>query len=57
MNTTIENMLETELTEMYQNGYNDGYSHGLRGMYDPRSEDSDYIEGYNDGQTDASDVE
>lgn len=57
MNTIIENMFETEMTKIYQDGYNDGHSHGLRGIYDPKLEETDYIEGYNDGQTDASDVE
>lgn len=57
MNTTIDNIFETEMTRMYQNGYNDGYSHGLHSLYSPKSEDADYIDGYNDGQTDASDVE
>ena len=57
MNTTIENMFETEMTKIYQDGYNDGHAHGLHGLYNPKSEDSDYMEGYNDGQTDASDVE
>jgi hypothetical protein len=57
MNTTMNNIFETEMTKMYQDGYNDGHSHGLRALYDPKSEDADYVEGYNDGQSDASDVE
>ena len=57
MNTTKENIFETELTKVYQDGYNDGYNHGLNSIYNPKSEDPDYIEGYNDGQTDASEIE
>jgi|688.fasta_scaffold36676_7 hypothetical protein len=57
MNTTIENMFETELTKVYQNGYNDGYNHGLSSIYSPKSEDADYMDGYSDGQTDASELE
>lgn len=57
MNTTIENMFDTELTQVYQNGYNDGYNHGLHSLYSPKSDDSDYMDGYNDGQTDASELE
>jgi len=57
MNTTIENMFETELTKMYQDGYNDGHAHGLHSLYNPKSEDEDYMDGYNDGQTDASELE
>lgn len=57
MNTTIDNMFETEMTKMYQDGYNDGHSHGLHSLYSPKSEDADYMDGYNDGQADASDTE
>ena len=57
MNTTIENMFETELTNIYHQGYNDGYNHGLRSIYNPKSNEIDYLEGYNDGQTDASELE
>lgn len=57
MNTTIENLFETEMTQIYQNGYNDGYNHGVNSIYNPKSEDVDYMDGYNDGQTDASEVE
>jgi len=57
MNTTIDNMFKTELTDLYRTGYDDGYNHGLRSLYNPKSEDADYMEGYNDGQTDVSDIE
>jgi hypothetical protein len=57
MNTTIENMFETELTKLYQDGYNDGYNHGLHNLYNPKLDHLEYIEGYNDGQTDASELE
>ena len=57
MNTTMTNMFETELNKLYLNGYDDGYSHGLHSIYNPKSEDNDYVEGYNDGQTDASELE
>lgn len=56
MNTTIENIFETELTKIYQEGYNEGYNHGLNGIYNPKSFDADYLDGYNDGQTDCSEV-
>lgn len=57
MKTTIDNMFETEMTKLYQDGYNDGHSHGLHGLYNPKSDDADYMDGYNDGQADASDLE
>lgn len=57
MNRTIDNMFQTELTKIYQNGYNDGYNHGINKLYSPKSDDPDYIDGYNDGQTDASELE
>jgi hypothetical protein len=50
-------MFDTELTKMYQDGYNDGHNHGLHNLYSPKSEDLEYMEGYNDGQSDASELE
>lgn len=57
MNTKIENMFETELTKEYRDGYDDGYNHGIKNIYNPKSDNSDYLEGYNDGQSDASEIE
>jgi hypothetical protein len=59
MNTSkeINNMLTSELSPIYRAGYDDGYNHGVNGLFDPKSKDAEYLDGYGDGQADASEIE